>query len=223
MSKLSDDLEEKDMAEIADQKKKILALEQQLEKTQNRVQELLENTRWTADEHEDIVKVLTKKSENDPLTGLANREKMRYFLDDEIAKFERYGQSLSLIELDLDHFKKINDTHGHLAGDEVLKSISETIKKSIRKTDLAVRYGGEEFIIVLPNTSGEESKNFAERLRKNIEQNMVNFGNKTIKVTASLGVAELKKGETEKNLLCKADKALYSSKGNGRNQINYAE
>ncbi len=215
--------EENCTTESSDQEKKIIALELQLKESRETIRKLLENTRWTADRHEDLVKGLAQKSEEDHLTGLANRNKMDSFLTNEIAQFERCGRPLSLVMMDLDHFKNINDTYGHPAGDEVLKFISATIKDSIRKTDLAIRYGGEEFMAILPNTSHEEAQIFAKRIKENIEQGVIKWEDKTIKITASLGVAEFKKDDTKDSLIHKTDGALYTSKTEGRNRITHIQ
>lgn len=155
-------------------------------------------------------------SHHDPLTGLNNRiyaEKIlnKYYYD---AKYNDIP--LSLIFLDIDFFKKINDKYGHHTGDRILKSISEVIKKSFRPSDHIIRWGGEEFIILLNNCSAQLAVDLSERIRKNVED----YSDDEVgKVTISLGVATLQANETIDELITRADSALYQSKRNGRNQV----
>lgn len=155
-------------------------------------------------------------SHHDPLTGLNNRiyaEKIlnKYYYD---AKYNDIP--LSLIFLDIDFFKKINDKYGHHTGDRILKSISKVIKKSFRPSDHIIRWGGEEFIILLNNCSAQLALDLSERIRKNVED----YSDDEVgKVTISLGVATLQANETIDELISRADSALYQSKRNGRNQV----
>lgn len=153
-----------------------------------------------------------KSSLHDPLTGLANRRLMHIVFSRGLAEARRTNKPFSVIMLDIDFFKDFNDTKGHPAGDVLLSELSKLILKESREVDLVVRYGGEEFLILLPDTSLEKSYEAAERLRKVVES-------KT-EVTISLGVASYsKKTVKEKDLIDKADAALYKAKQNGRNRI----
>lgn len=157
-------------------------------------------------------------AKNDGLTGLLNRRMFNEFAVAEYNRFKRYHTALSIIMIDIDHFKKINDQYGHPVGDEVIKMVAETMRSLIRTTDRAFRYGGEEFAVLLPETSAENSLILAERIRSQIETSQVHG----IKVTISLGVTGLAPSDTLGNFISRADSALYSSKQNGRNRVTIA-
>ncbi|MEC4676563.1 MAG: GGDEF domain-containing protein, partial [Nitrospirota bacterium] len=142
-------------------------------------------------------------------------------LDLEIARTNRYGKSFSLILFDIDNFKKINDTYGHLAGDEVLQGLANILKSISRETDIVVRYGGEEFIIILPNTDEEETILLAERIKDIVyKTTFMVYETTGVKVTLSGGIASYPQNASDaKNLLSAADTALYSAKAAGKNQI----
>lgn len=159
----------------------------------------------------------------DDLTGLAN---FRYFMrrfGEETKRAERYSHLLSLIMLDIDHFKKFNDTHGHVAGNKALEHVAQILNKEVRETDLVARYGGEEFAIVLPETTKREAGELAERIRSRIEITAVSLpeaGKK--KLTVSVGVATYPRDAlTSEALLAGSDEALYASKKDGRNRISF--
>jgi diguanylate cyclase (GGDEF)-like protein len=160
----------------------------------------------------------------DPLTGTFNRRTFLDLADKEISRSRRAGTPLSLIMLDLDHFKLINDRHGHLAGDMVLKRFSEIAQGCLRKEDLLVRFGGEEFCILLPDVSLELAYTMAERIRKAVEQ--TSFASDALSagmaVTVSAGVARLKDDSMDDvvELVRCADEALYSAKSAGRNRVS---
>jgi diguanylate cyclase (GGDEF)-like protein len=127
---------------------------------------------------------------------------------------------LSLLILDLDNFKKYNDAFGHIAGDRVLAKAGEIFRNSLRKTDAAYRYGGEEFAILLPETKGEEALHFAERIRLSFEnQDSILPGEKTLLVTVSIGVAQYKSGEELNTFIKRADTNMYAAKNEGKNRI----
>ncbi|MDD5774090.1 MAG: diguanylate cyclase [bacterium] len=149
---------------------------------------------------------------HDHLTGLANRRLMEIELEIFFAKAKRYNNKLSAIMLDIDHFKKFNDTYGHEAGDKALSIIAEIIEMEVRETDLAIRYGGEEFLILLPQTGLTETIEAAERIKKAV--------NLQTKYTVSLGVSTYNKDMQQKeDIIKKADDALYLAKNKGRNRI----
>ncbi len=165
---------------------------------------------------------LLEMAVRDGLTGLYNRRYFQERLTEEISRIKRYGGELSLILLDVDHFKRVNDTYGHLVGDEVLKGLAHILVCETRQSDIVARYGGEEFIILLPSTSLDGALVLAERLRKRVaETTFYDEDDRPFKVTISLGVSYLSsscpKGERE--LLQTADKALYLSKNQGRNRV----
>jgi diguanylate cyclase (GGDEF)-like protein len=169
---------------------------------------------------------LKERAERDYLTGLYNRRYLFEFLDLELNRVQRYGVCFSVMIFDIDFFKKVNDTYGHLAGDLVLKEISRVATKLKRSTDLLARYGGEEFVLVMPQTDLPGAFAIAERLRKAIEDKDVACDGQVIRTTVSAGVAfygpESKK-MTIVELIDLADHALYSAKNTGRNRVVTAD
>lgn len=160
-------------------------------------------------------------SRTDRLTQLNNRGYWEEMLNKEFNRFKRYGGHSSLIMFDIDHFKKVNDTYGHQAGDRVIQAVSQTLRDSLRATDVAGRYGGEEFGVILPDTEADGAMIFAERLRKTIEGQPVYHADLEIKYTISLGISELATDcPTAKHWIEQADKALYDSKHAGRNRAS---
>ena len=164
------------------------------------------------------IRVHESDARTDSLTQLANR---RAF-DDEVkrrfAELQRHGAPFSLVIMDVDHFKKFNDTHGHQAGDEVLRRVGKTLTECAREMDLPCRYGGEEFAVVLPKTLGADGTTLVERVRKAIESMSVRFEGKDLKVTMSLGIAQATSDEDPAMLIKRADEALYEAKSAGRNR-----
>lgn len=159
---------------------------------------------------------LQQVSTTDALTQLPNRLKLDEQFLQAIKQSKRYQTPLSIILIDLDHFKDVNDFYGHQIGDDVLQELSELLKNNIRETDLVGRWGGEEFLIICPNLDSEHSEKLAEKLRQLIENHQFKtVGHKT----ASFGTSEFRQRDTEETMLERADKALYQAKGNGRNQI----
>ena len=153
----------------------------------------------------------------DPLTNVFNRLHFSNFLDAEIDRVKRYGGTFSVIFFDLDRFKEINDEYGHLAGDEVLKEVSEVVQNANRNADIFARYGGEEFIILAPSTDIAGARIHAERLRKDIENHRFSGINK---LTCSFGIAEFQPDSDDVTSLFKrADSALYNAKKSGRNRV----
>jgi len=164
---------------------------------------------------------LARLSTVDALTGLRTRRYVKEVLSIEFLRARRYGTSLAVLMADLDLFKKVNDRHGHPAGDVVLQGVAECLLSSLRATDSAGRYGGEELLVVLPQNDGEGGVILAERWRLAVE-NTVYMGSErqAISVTISIGVAEFQEAfETPDDLIAAADKALYRAKENGRNCI----
>jgi len=161
----------------------------------------------------------------DALTGLNNRRQFELRLKQEVSTAKRQGKPLCAMMIDVDFFKNINDTYGHVVGDNVLKNISNVIKSELREYDIASRYGGEEFAILLPFTRIEEAFAVAQRLRRAVEESSVeNLSDKAecnpeVKVTISIGVYEYSSGDTPQSLYHNADKALYQAKTHGRNKV----
>lgn len=165
---------------------------------------------------DNLAKLLSK----DHLTGAVNRAHFFNLAEKEFARANRFGHSISIIMLDADHFKKINDSWGHPIGDEVLKSIVKVAEEVLRVGDTIARLGGEEFVVMLPKISSIEALVVAERLRSSIEASIVDAGGEQIKITVSMGVASMSDSRTTlKQLLASADSALYDAKSKGRNCI----
>ncbi len=156
---------------------------------------------------------LAAESRIDALTGLPNRRKLDEDLRAEVERSRRYGRPLSLLLLDVDHFKRVNDLHGHQTGDDVLRGLAELFGPLLRGTDIAYRYGGEEFVVLLQETDVRAAADVAERLRTTIEQHDV----AGMRLTASFGVVELRRDEGTDGLFARADAALYQAKSEGRN------
>ena len=162
----------------------------------------------------------------DKLTGCYNRTYMDEYLSKEISRATRYQRPISLVMADIDHFKRVNDTYGHQAGDQVLKNFVTIIRDNLRKdVDWIARYGGEEFLMVLPETDFESAMMSAERLRKAVSESAVMHGDREICITASFGVAGFRPSVAENTdvtheaLINQADKALYQAKNEGRNRV----
>lgn len=184
----------------------------------------IEQSRTEKERLEHLVKQRTKEieilSQIDSLTGLWNRRHLEESLESEFKRAKRYDQELSIIIIDLDHFKNVNDTYGHMAGDEVLRQISFRIKAYQRETDFIGRYGGEEIVVILPETDINTAINVAEGIRMIIEQDPVEFEDELIIVTTSIGVNSLRDDhENYATLFAEADEALYSAKKLGRNRV----
>ncbi|MBI39987.1 MAG: hypothetical protein CMF59_10330 [Leptospiraceae bacterium] len=156
----------------------------------------------------------------DALTGIMNRRSFVDALEREYRRCMRHREDLALVLFDLDYFKEINDTHGHPAGDAVLRSMAQAVLEQIRKEDYFARLGGEEFALLLPETDPPHANQFSERIRQTIENLRVAFQNTQIKVTASFGVTYLNaKDQDEDSIFIRADRALYEAKKKGRNQV----
>lgn len=168
-------------------------------------------------EHEQIA------SRTDNLTGTFNRRYFFEFIEYEFSISKRYDQLMSVVLLDVDNFKQINDTYGHLAGDEVLVFVAKTVQSELRDSDVLARYGGDEFIILVPNNGSEDVRNLIERIREKLESSIVNTYGNQLKVTISAGIADLQPNiDTATKLVYRADQALYIAKQSGRNRIAYS-
>ena len=183
----------------------------------------LEKARTELDERHELLQAQAAKLEElattDALTGAYNRRKFNELILAEIERVRRYGHPLSLFILDIDHFKRINDTRGHETGDEVLVVLAGLIRAGIRATDSLARWGGEEFVVLSPEVTVEEAMGLAERLRAAAGTHAYSFVGK---VTASIGVAQHRAGETADELFARADEALYRAKQGGRDRVELA-
>ena len=165
--------------------------------------------------HEEIYRMMI----TDGLTGIANRRKLDEAMENEFLRAKRYGRPLSIAILDADHFKKVNDNHGHIVGDFVLKKLATLFQQNIRREELLGRYGGEEFVVVMPEVDSSGAFQLAEKLRKTVEGTVFKSGEAELPITISVGVATLGAEESVKAFLDTADQALYKSKEDGRNRV----
>lgn len=165
---------------------------------------------------------LTKLSREDPLTGLFNRRTLMAMLEDEMTRVQRYQRPMSLLMMDIDHFKRINDRWGHPVGDEVLRSFASRCEGAMRENDKIGRWGGEEFVMLLPETEQPEAVEVANRLRSLTSSMAIpsHSGDNMIHVTVSIGIASTGAGDTVETLLARADHALYDAKTSGRDRVS---
>lgn len=188
-----------------------------------RVGERLELTAVIRDisERARLMDTLEHKALNDPLTDLPNRRQFDSVMEKEVARARRFQHDLSLIMMDIDHFKKINDSYGHPSGDQVLKYIASVLKGAVREVDCAARIGGEEFAVILPESNGILAEEAARRIQAKIKEQPFSFDNgETIGVTLSFGVSELHDDDDSPAvLIARSDKALYRSKEGGRDRV----
>jgi diguanylate cyclase (GGDEF)-like protein len=160
-----------------------------------------------------------KMAYTDPLTQTNNRASFHDYIKREISLSTRHSKSLAIIFLDIDHFKHINDHHGHECGDLALVSVAKWIKESLRSSDAVFRFGGEEFVVLLSETDLAGAELVAERIRSTIESHTLSYDMSAVKITASLGVSELRSNDSADALVKRADNAMYQAKKNGRNQV----
>ena len=166
--------------------------------------------------HDEIYRLTTI----DGLTQVFNRRYFEDAIERELSRSRRYTRPLSLVLLDIDHFKKINDSYGHLAGDAVLKEVALTIRGKTRREDVFARFGGEEFALLLPEVDHKGAAQLAEKARKLVEKHAFSFDGETIPVTVTAGVATVqKKNEDPNELIRRADEKLYEAKSSGRNRV----
>ena len=186
----------------------------QLLKSQN---EVLEQRLFTIERLKNRIK---EQSIRDPLTNLYNRRFLNEFMERELALARRNQKPLAVVMLDLDHFKQLNDQYGHQTGDKVIELVAKHLLRQSRRTDILFRYGGEEFLVILPNTSATQAKHLAENWRVHVEQAQVFAKHQAISITVSAGIAVYPEhGTTAFNLIQAADEALYQAKAAGRNQV----
>lgn len=160
-----------------------------------------------------------KASLLDPLTGVSNRAALPPALRRDIEIAKRHSLSFSILALDLDHFKGVNDAHGHAAGDALLRAFADTVTECVRDADVVFRTGGEEFIVLLSRTDTQGAILLADRIRKTVEALVCDRKNETLKTSVSIGVATYISGDNDESLLEKADEALYRAKNEGRNRV----
>jgi diguanylate cyclase (GGDEF)-like protein len=170
-----------------------------------------------------LMKELENAAYIDGLTGLYNRKHFAELANADVERAQRLNQTIYTAMLDLDFFKKVNDTYGHAAGDIVLKTTAGVIRQTIRAYDLLCRYGGEEFALLILDLNALEAFNLVERIRDNIESTVINYEGIEIKITCSIGIANFLRTDTLESSIKKSDEALYAAKHSGRNQVKIFE
>jgi diguanylate cyclase (GGDEF)-like protein len=195
-----------------------------LETTAKGYREELEQAKTRIHEQESVMAKLREDAYVDGLTRVPNRRALDKRLENELARAKRHERSLSVIMLDIDFFKRVNDAHGHDMGDKVLQVVAHILGECIRDTDFLARYGGEEFAIVLPETSAQQTRVLAERARQGVSKAVLKTDGTQVRVTVSLGIAEFchDMEDTPEALLKRADDALYRAKDSGRNRVEVA-
>jgi diguanylate cyclase (GGDEF)-like protein len=166
--------------------------------------------------HQDSMEALATL---DTLTGLPNRRSFDLLAGQALQEAQRDNTSLVALLIDLDHFKVLNDTHGHLAGDEVLRQFANVLQGSLRQSDILCRWGGEEFIVLLREADGRQAFDVAEKIRRRTEQLTFSYNDQPLRLTTSIGLSSLQRDDTLHTLLTRADHALYRAKQGGRNRV----
>ncbi len=166
---------------------------------------------------------IQKQAKTDGLTGLYNLKTFYELLDKEIWRSRRYGGSISLVMIDIDNLKELNDTYGHRAGDKVIREISNRIKGSIRQIDIAARYGGDEFAVIFPNTPLEKAKVVADRIRKEVSKKPLYWKGQNVELSVSIGLGEYDGSFSAEDITGNSDNALYKAKRSGKNKLQIFE
>ena len=189
----------------------------QIIEANSRLQEQLKSAEVKLQEQAHQIEVHAADALTDALTGGANRRAFDSELTRRLSEFQRRGTPFCLLMLDVDHFKKFNDAHGHLAGDEVLRGVARVLRETCRGMDIVARYGGEEFAVIMPSTTIREAQAGVLRICARIAASQFEFEGKTLKVTVSGGLAEVSVKDDEAGMIKRADEALYAAKKGGRN------
>ncbi len=193
--------------------------ESNLQENYNSLKRRVSEMEEEAERVKEYVEEQRKSARIDALTELPNRMSYNEIMSHEIENFKRYSNPLSLVICDLDHFKVVNDSYGHLAGDKVLNLVARILCKGTRSSDFVTRYGGEEFAIILPSTDAEKAARSMDKIRRLICKSPFNYRGEPIAISMSFGVSEAIEGDTIESLFSKADAALYKAKANGRNEV----
>ncbi|WP_420588709.1 GGDEF domain-containing protein [Bacterioplanoides sp.] len=192
--------------------------EQRLAEKLEMLQARLNEMEQEASQARQIIEEHKRRATHDGLTGLPNRDAYQQRLEEELNRKARYGGPLTMVVADVDFFKRINDNYGHLAGDKVLQLLAKAMRKSLRDVDFIGRYGGEEFIILMPETNAQEALAATEKLRTKVEASPFNFRKERVPITMSFGISEFQTLEDGETVFERADKALYQAKAEGRNR-----
>ena len=207
--------------EALDEKHRKDVEQQELAKKElNTLQQTLNSLKTEIAEAKERSKTLERENLQDTLTDIPNRRAYDLRFKEEFHRFRRYQQEFSLLIFDVDHFKRVNDTYGHRAGDKCLREIIKRIKPVLRESDFLARYGGEEFAILLPGIAEEKARAVAERLCRIIERTRFLYQTQEIPLTISIGVSQARESDEHQDVLFnRADKALYEAKSAGRNRV----
>ncbi len=211
----------KELADGEQTSDSVLSAMSKLIEANDRMQKQLESAEDQIQQQARQMQSFEAEARTDGLTGIANRRAFDDFTRRQQSEFQRHGRPVSVLMMDVDHFKKFNDTHGHQAGDEVLKGVARVLTEAMRDVDLVARYGGEEFAVVFPGEKVRDCGVAAERAREAIESAVFKHDGIELKVTASFGLADLRAGETIAETVKRADDALYASKKAGRNHAHW--
>ena len=191
-----------------------------IEKSREEREELLKNFESVIGSVQEKNRILMEQSRIDPLTSIYNRRVFELRMDDELTRYHRYQTPFSLIFFDIDHFKKINDTCGHEAGDRVLKAIAKRVNEMVRKPDVFARYGGEEFVVILPETEIEQGVDVAKKIRQGIEETVFEYESVKVPVTISVGITVVNETDNQSSsIINRADSLMYMAKKKGRNLV----
>jgi diguanylate cyclase len=193
-----------------------------MEKTNNALEARLKASKHEISQLQHNLEAVRNESLTDPLTTLANRKFFDLALDKAMAESAKSGEPLSLLMTDIDHFKKFNDTFGHLTGDQVLRLVAQAVKQNVKGQDVAARYGGEEFAVILPRTALKQALTVADHIRRAVmgkELMKRSTGEHLGRITISIGVALYRADDTAQSLIGRADTGLYAAKRNGRNRV----
>lgn len=196
-------------------------LRKKLRSNRETLQQQKEQLEVTHRELQSILRQMAEKAVRDELTGLYNRHQLSETIHAQISVAQGSGRPLGVLIMDIDHFKSVNDTHGHLAGDEILRAFNKIPENCLRKADFIARYGGEEFVVLLPNTDFPTLIDVAERIRSFIESLVFDDTGKGFGVTISIGATHYCDRETVEEMMVRADQGLYQAKDDGRNQVIY--
>ncbi|PKN11016.1 MAG: hypothetical protein CVU70_01015 [Deltaproteobacteria bacterium HGW-Deltaproteobacteria-5] len=197
----------------------ISSLRRNLSTSRSELKKTVENLNISRSELEISLSIIQEIAIRDELTGFYNRRHLMELLDNEKNRSLRGNSVFTIAMLDIDHFKKVNDTHGHQSGDDVLRTVSTAIRNTMRNTDFCGRYGGEEFILVLIQTDLKEAMICAERMRANIEKCLFPRIGDGFRITVSIGLSEYQMREEIETMIARADRALYRAKEDGRNRV----
>ncbi len=195
--------------------------ERRSQEAEHRIQEMARRVQTMETETKDLRERMVAaraKALRDSLTGLHNRLALDERMDQAYASWKRYGDDLSLVVVDVDRFKRLNDELGHQAGDKALKTLAGRLRAGVREADFVARYGGEEFVVLLSRTSAEAALAVAEKLRQSISEGRFHYREEPVQVTVSCGVASFHAGDTPESVFQRADQALYRAKGEGRDR-----